>query len=91
MLKRVRDLRLNLIQRFYRFWFVLTDTQHKGTIAINSDDIGVVARRAVLPHKATIKDRLLHRIEVQCVWQRILAEPAGLFRFQTRSLLRTRQ
>ena len=36
MLKRVSDLRLNLLKRFYRFRFMLTDTQHKGTVAIDT-------------------------------------------------------
>ena len=91
MLHNIAHLRFYIRQRFHRFRFMLADAQNKRAIAVDGDDIGVAARRAVLAHQAAVEDSFRDRLEIQLLRQAVAAKPAGFNHFKTGNLGCARQ
>ena len=70
---------------------MLADAQNKRAIAVNGDDIGVAARRAVVANQTAVEDGFRDRLEVQLLRQAVAAKPAGFNHFQTGNLGGARQ
>ena len=62
---------------------MLADAQNKRAIAVDGDDIGVAARRAVFAHQAAVEDSFRDRLEIQLLRQAVAAKPAGFNHFKT--------
>ena len=91
VLNDIADLCLHFGQRFHRLGFVLADTQNKGAIAVNGNDVGVAARRAVHTDQTAVEDSVSDRFKVQLFRQVIAAKPAGFHHLQSGDLRRARQ
>ncbi|CCJ78365.1 conserved hypothetical protein [Cronobacter muytjensii 530] len=87
--------RSNLIfylgERFLGLRFVLGDTQHKSTIAIDGNDVGVITRRAILTQQITAKHRVGDRFKIDLLRNGVAAEPAGFNRFHACRFFSSRQ
>ncbi len=75
----IANLCLHFGQRLHRLGFVFANAQNKSAIAVNGNDIGVAARRAVLTHQTAVENSVSDRFKVQLLRQVIAAKPAGFY------------
>ena len=91
VLNDIANLCLHFGQRLHRLGFVFANAQNKSAIAVNGNDIGVAARRAVLTHQTAVENSVSDRFKVQLFRQVIAAKPAGFYHLQSGDLRRARQ